>query len=99
MRVGPPPTAAAGAYRQGATISIETTDGRKVTNTVLTSKGAACLGIDWLDIEAKYRTLAPKAPMTLGTVEASLEAIRELRTASHVSALIDLLCKSGSGRD
>jgi 2-methylcitrate dehydratase PrpD len=96
VRVGPPPTAAAGAYRQGATVSIETTDGRKVTNTVLTPKGAACLGIDWLDIEAKYRTLAPKAPMTSGTVEASLEAIRELRTASHVSALIHLLSESGS---
>ena len=88
VRVGAQPTENVSAYRQGATVRIETTDGRTVTNTVLVPKGAACLGLDWVDIEAKYRTLAPRAPMTSGKVEGSLSAIRALRTEPSVSALI-----------
>ena len=56
VRVGPQPPDATG-YRQGATVTIETTDGRKVTNTVLIPKGAASLGVDWADIDEKYRAL------------------------------------------
>ena len=91
VRVGTQPTENVSAYRQGATVRIETTDGRTVTNTVLVPKGAACLGLDWVDIEAKYRTLAPRAPMTSGKVEGSLSAIRALRTEPSVSALIGRL--------
>ena len=91
VRVGAQPTENASAYRQGATVSIETTDGRTVSNTVLLPKGAACLGLDWAEIEAKYRALAPHAPMPTGKVEASLSAIRELRAAPSVSALISRL--------
>ena len=91
VRVGPPPTVDVAAYRQGATVSLETTDGRTVTHTVYTPKGAASLGVGWPEIEAKYRTLAPNAPMTMGAVDASLTEIRELRAASQLSSLISLL--------
>ena len=40
VRVGPPPTENAARYRQGATVTIRTTDGREVTNTVYAPKGA-----------------------------------------------------------
>jgi len=59
-----------------------------VTNTVLIPKGAASLGIDWADIDAKYRTLVPNAPMPRERIEASLAAIRQLRAAPGISALI-----------
>jgi len=91
VRVGPPPTENIDAYRQGATVTIETTAGRSVTNTVLVPKGAGCLGIDWTDIDAKYRTLAPNAPLGGQAVEASLAVIHDFREVSHISQLIDRL--------
>lgn len=87
VRVGPSPTDNAAAYRQGATVTILTTDGRTASNTVLVPKGAASLGLGWSEIEAKYRVLAPNA-LAAEKIEASLTAVRELRTASSVSRLI-----------
>jgi len=91
VRVGPQPTKDIERYRQGATVTIETTDGRSVTSTVFVPKGAGCLGIDWADIDAKYRTLAPRAPLSERQVEQSLATIRGFRDASNVTALIELL--------
>ncbi len=92
VRVGPPPTGNVAAYRQGATVTIETSDGRSVTNTVLVPKGAASLGLDWADLEAKYLALAPHAPMTIEKIQSSLTAVRELQAARGVSALIAEVC-------
>jgi 2-methylcitrate dehydratase PrpD len=97
VRVGPPPTGNPAAYRQGATVTIETTTGRTVTSTVLVPKGAACLGTGWPEIEAKVRALAPSAPMSSEQVEASLAACRGLRTAPDVSGLVASLA-SADGR-
>lgn len=91
VRVGPEPTENVSNYRQGATVSIETTDGRIETNTVFVPKGAGCLGIDWADIDAKYRTLVPAARMSREQIEMSLNMIHAFRTVSNVSTFLDLL--------
>jgi 2-methylcitrate dehydratase PrpD len=91
VRVGPPPTESVAAYRQGATVTIETTDGRRVTNTVLIPKGAACLDLQWADIDAKYRALAPQGLQNPEAVEASLGMLRRLPQAAGISPLIELL--------
>ncbi|MDX2156117.1 MAG: MmgE/PrpD family protein [Hyphomicrobiaceae bacterium] len=88
VRVGPPPTERVADYRQGATVRIETTDGRAAASTVHIPKGAACLGLGWADIEAKFRALAQNAPMTPAQVEASLAAIRGLREAPDVAGVL-----------
>ena len=49
------------------------------------------LGIDWTDIDAKYRTLMPQAPVSDQQIEASLQVIHDFRQVTHVSALTDLL--------
>jgi 2-methylcitrate dehydratase PrpD len=90
VRVGPQPADASG-YRQGATITIETTDGRKVTNTVKVPKGAASLGVVWADIEEKYRALVPNAPLSKDKIEASLKAIKGLGSARGVAELVGQL--------
>ena len=94
VSVGTEPTENVGAYRQGATVTIDTSDGRSATNTVLVPTGAGCLGIDWADIDAKYRALTPSAPMTDGQVEASLKTIHGFREVAHIATLIDLLHQS-----
>jgi len=91
VRVGPPPTENAARYRQGATVTIQTTDGRTVSSTVLLPKGSAALGIEWADIEAKYRTLMPNSGLPDQRIEASLAAIRDIANATSVAPLMELL--------
>ena len=91
IRVGPPPTENADRYRQGATVTIRTTDGRSVTNTVFLPHGSAALGIDWADIDAKYRTLMPNSGLPSERIEQSLALIRDFATATGVAPLIGLL--------
>ena len=91
VRVGPPPTENAARYRQGATVTIRTTDGREVTSTVYAPKGAGMLGIDWAEIDAKYRTLVPLSGLPEQQIEASLALIHRFRDVSNVSELTRLL--------
>jgi 2-methylcitrate dehydratase PrpD len=91
VQVGAPPTTHIEQYKQGATVTIRTKDGQIFSNTVYAPKGAGILGIDWVDVDAKYRTLAPNAPLSAQQVETSLEVIHNFRDVTHVSALIDLL--------
>src|SRR5216683_2307627 len=55
VRVGPPPANNAARYRQGASVTIRTRDGRSVTSTVYAPRGSGMLGIAWADIDAKSR--------------------------------------------
>ncbi len=100
VRVGAPPTEQVETYKQGATVTIETKDGQTFSSTVYAPKGAAMLGIDWADIDAKYRTLAPRAQVRTASgevepghldVEASLQVIHDFRQVAHVSELLRLL--------
>ena len=56
VQVGAPPAEDVARYRQGATVTIRTHDGRTVTHTVYVPKGAAALGIAWSDVDDKYRS-------------------------------------------
>jgi 2-methylcitrate dehydratase PrpD len=91
VRVGAPPTEHVERYKQGATVTIRTKDGRTFSNTVYAPKGAGVLGIDWTDVDTKYRTLVPNAQLSDRQVEASLQVIHDFRHVTHVSTLIDLL--------
>ena len=91
VRVGPPPAANAERYRQGATVTIRTTDGRVTTNTVFAPKGAGAGGLAWADIDRKYRALMPHAGLRDRQIEASLAVIHEFRRVAHVSELTSLL--------
>jgi 2-methylcitrate dehydratase PrpD len=91
VRVGAPPSHNVSRYRQGATVTIRTKDGRASTSTVYEPKGAAAGGIAWSDIATKYRSLLSRAGLSAPQIEASLAIIREFRDLHHVSRLIDLL--------
>ena len=95
VRVGDPPTDDVARYRQGATVTIRTRDGRSSTSTVFVPRGAASLGIAWSDVEAKYRTLVPNSGLPEPQIEASLGVIRDFRAVTNISALIDLLRMGG----
>ena len=91
VRVSDPPTENLDRYKSGAVVTIATRDGRAHTATVYAPQGAAAIGIEWADVERKYRTLAPCAKLSEGNLEASLAAIRRfgaLRNAAELTALL-----------
>ncbi len=92
VRVGPPPRDDIARYRQGATVTIRTTDGRTGTSTVFVPKGAGMLGIAWADIDAKCRALLPHAQLSGERIEEILALIHDFRAAPRAAALTDLLC-------
>jgi 2-methylcitrate dehydratase PrpD len=91
VAVGAPPTENASRYRQGATVTIRTHDGRTSTSTVYLPKGAGALGIAWGDIDAKYRALVPASGLSGDKIEASLAMIHDFDRLTDVSDLIGLL--------
>jgi 2-methylcitrate dehydratase PrpD len=91
VRVGPPPTGNTERYRQGATVTIRTTDGRDCTSTVFVPKGAGAAGIAWADVDRKYRTLMPHARLRDRQIETSLAVIHDFRRVARVSELTSLL--------
>jgi len=58
---------------------------------VYAPRGSAILGIDWSDVEGKYRALAPYAKLSGDNLEASIEVIRGLCKVKNVSELVGLL--------
>ena len=66
---------------------LRTHDGRRFSNTVYAPKGAAALGIDWRDVDAKYRALVPMAGVGGREIEASLALIHDFRRLTDVAAL------------
>jgi len=93
VSVGAPPTDNVERYQQGATVTIRTKDGRTFSNTVYAPQGAGVRGIDWADVDAKYRMLVPRAQVSDQQVEESLKVIHDFRHVKHVSTLTDLLHK------
>ena len=91
VRVGPPPTGNTERYRQGATVTIRTTDGRVSTSTVFAPKGAAASGLAWADIDRKYRTLMAHGQLGDEQIEASLALLHDFRRVVQVSELTGLL--------
>jgi 2-methylcitrate dehydratase PrpD len=92
IEVGPPPAAEEGArYRQGANVTIQSVHGRRCSSTVYAPKGAGMLGIDWADIDAKFRALMPLSGLGTDRIERSLGIIHDFRRLTGVAALAGLL--------
>ena len=75
----------------GATVTITTKSGQQYSSTVRAPRRSGPRGIDWADVDAKYRTLVPMAKLPQARVEASLRVIHEFDRVQTVSELPDLL--------
>ncbi|MDA0302415.1 MAG: MmgE/PrpD family protein [Chloroflexi bacterium] len=79
------------AARGGGSVTITTTDGRTYSCTMEAPGGSGPRGIEWADIDYKYRTLAPLGGMSAARIDQSLDVIHEFQDAPTVSSLTDLL--------
>lgn len=79
------------AARGGGSVTITTTDGRTYASTMEAPGGSGPRGIEWSDIDYKFRTLAPLGGMSEARIDQALDVVHEFQDAPSVTALTDLL--------
>src|SRR5690606_8920950 len=79
------------AARGGGRVTITTTDGRTYSCTIEAPGGSGPRGIEWSDIDYKFRTLAPLGGMTPERIEQTIEVVHSFQDAPSVSTLTDVL--------
>jgi len=87
----PPPYPDRFPHHHGATVTITLKDGRRFADHVDYPRGSAPRGIEWADVDAKYRRLVPLSGLAREKVEASLEAVHGFDSLKTVSELTRLL--------
>jgi 2-methylcitrate dehydratase PrpD len=75
----------------GATVTIVTKSGARFMSTIDAPRGSAPRGIEWSDIEAKYRALMPQSKLPEERVSEILQTIRNFEQVKSVSLLTSLL--------
>jgi len=78
-------------HHHGATVTITLKDGRQFSDHVDSPRGSAPRGIEWADVDAKYRRLVPLSRLAPEKVEASLKVVHEFETVKAMSELTRLL--------
>lgn len=78
-------------HRHGGAVTIELVDETTVRSVCSAPRGSGPRGIDWADVDAKYRRLAPSAGLRPAQVEDSLGLLHELDGQSSLGSLIGLL--------
>jgi 2-methylcitrate dehydratase PrpD len=78
-------------HRHGGTVIIRMNDGAEFRSTCRSPRGSGPRGVEWTDIEDKYRALAPMAGLDAGRVDESLGILRDFQAADSVSRLVAII--------
>jgi 2-methylcitrate dehydratase PrpD len=87
----PAPPAVHYQWSWGATVTLVTKSGARFTSTVDAPRGSAPRGIEWSDIDAKYRALMPGSHLTAPRIAEILKTIHEFERVKKVSEFTALL--------
>ncbi len=74
-------------HRHGGTVTIRMKDGRVFRSTCRAPRGSGPRGVEWGDVDAKYRDLAPRAGLGAERIEQSLQTIKTLDAATAIRTL------------
>jgi len=91
VETDPAPPAAHYQWSWGATVTLVTKSGARFTNTVDAPRGSAPRGIEWTDIDAKYRALMPDSHLAAPRIEEILKTIHDFERVKKVSEFTALL--------
>lgn len=87
----PAPPAVRYEWPWGATVTIVTRSGARFTSTVDAPRGSAPRGIEWSDIEAKYRALMPESGLPQVRIAEILQTIQSFEKVPSAGDLTRLL--------
>ena len=91
VEADPAPPAAHYDWGWGGTVTIVTRSGARYSSTVDAPRGSAPRGIEWSDVDAKYRALVPESGLPAKRVEQTLNMIHRFDQVKNVSELTRLL--------
>jgi len=91
VEANPAPDTAHYNWGWGATVTIITRAGMAYSSTVDAPRGSAPRGIEWSDIDAKYRALMPKSGLPAARIDQILQLIHDFDRVSKISQLTSLL--------
>ena len=78
-------------HRHGGTVIIRMNDGAEFRSTCRSPRGSGPRGVEWSDVEDKYRALAPLAGLASRRVDESLAVIRAFEEQESVPRLVALI--------
>jgi 2-methylcitrate dehydratase PrpD len=93
--VDPSPPAVDYQWSWGGSVTIVTTSGARFTSTVDAPRGSGPRGIEWSDVDAKFRALMPDSKLPAPRLEQILKLIHGFDTVKRVSELTVLLAPAG----
>jgi 2-methylcitrate dehydratase PrpD len=91
VEAGEPPTENVERYKQGATVTVKTREGLSFAKTVYAPLGSAVRGIEWPEVERKFKALCPLAGVGPSNIDKGIDVLKHFRQVSHVRELIELL--------
>ena len=87
----PPPLPDRFPHRHGGTVIIRMNNGEEFRSTCKSPRGSGPRGIEWADVEDKYRALVPLAGLSSHRVDESLALIRAFDAPDSVGRLVALI--------
>ncbi len=89
----PSPASQSYEWGWGATVTVVTKSGARFASTVDAPRGSAPRGIEWSDIDAKYRALMAGSGLSVGRRDEVLKMIHEFEVVGKVGRLVGLLAR------
>ena len=83
-------------HHHGGTVTIKTRSGASFTNTCKAPRGSGPRGIEWGDVDGKYRRLVALSSLETSRVDASLEMIHGFEKLGAMAEFTDLLQVAGA---
>jgi 2-methylcitrate dehydratase PrpD len=91
VEADPAPPAAHYNWGWGGTVTIVTRSGARYTSTVDAPRGSGPRGIEWSDVDAKYRALLPDSGLQAKRIDEILKEIHDFDQVKHVAEFTRLL--------
>jgi 2-methylcitrate dehydratase PrpD len=84
-------------HRHGGIVRVSCRDGRVLSHHCRAPLGSGPTGIEWDDVDAKYRALMPRCGLSPDRIEHSLTLIHQLGDSERIAPLLESLRLDGLG--
>jgi 2-methylcitrate dehydratase PrpD len=91
----PAPPSVTYKWNWGGSVTLVTTSGQRFTSTVDAPRGSGPRGIEWSDVDAKYRALMPDSKLPAARLGQILDEIHQFDRVKSVPAFARLLTPGG----
>jgi len=91
VEVDPAPEPFRYQWSWGATVTLVMKSAARFTSTIDAPRGSAPRGIEWSDVDAKYKALMPESRLPAKRIEEALKLIHDFEQVKRTGQLTDLL--------